>query len=863
MSLINIGISGLRAQQAQLDVVGQNVTNAGTPGYTRQRAEVSSLAAGFDGRGFTGAGARVESFTRLADEFLISQVRTDTSRFGEVDAFAGFVSQIETVVADGSASLAPALQNFFDALQSAANQPDAIPERQLVLSQAEALGQRFSSLQQGLSQRLVESDTLVGSRLDQINDLASSVADLNGRISERRESLASGQLNSLLDERDEQIRTLAAQIGVSVVAQEDGALNLSVGRGQPLVVGTQAFSLELDDAGQVSVRTSGQLRGLGTNSIGGELGGVIRAQAEVVRPALRQLGLIAASVQSAVNEQHARGIDLNGELGGAFFTDINAPELIATRSTNISGLASTGGAIEVSISDASQLIDSDYEFFFNGNNGLEVRRNSDSELVFQGQLSSYPAVIEFDGLTTTIVDGGHSLGERFRIDALATAAAGVELALSAPRTLALGSGVRTETGIGNIGDVTATIEGLFDADSQAFVDNELTPPLLVVFRSEDRFDVLDNSDPGRPVQLDPPIRAQTFQRGQPTQVFPAQPGSIRVNSNGPQSGAASPATLVESSTDLLASFPGSQITIVDENDEQTSVVVGPGSSAREVAGAIVTTTGLRASAVTDLFINDIRSTTGAESVSVDINGVSIDVENPVSLAQLADAINANQALAGAGTVARSDGNSVQVENFNGDNISLAVPNEVRVDISDSQGSVQVLQGEPGRLAGVSVFGEISVVAPGGTTIQAPALFGNSPSSGPADFGFPLELVGDPRTGDRIVIEPNQDGVNDNRNALALAELLQSGSVAGSGVGYTEAYGQLIQQIGIEGSEAQLNQAAAGALLEQSRASQASQSGVNLDEEAANLIRFEQAYNASAQIITVARDIFNSLINAVS
>lgn len=863
MSLINIGISGLRAQQAQLDVVGQNVTNAGTPGYTRQRAEISAIASGFDGRGFTGAGAQVDAFTRLADEFLISQVRTDTSRFGEVDAFAGFVAQIETVVADGSASLAPALENFFDALQSAANQPDAIPERQLVLSQAQALGQRFASLQQGLSQRLDESDTLIGSRLEQINDLARSIANLNGRISERREGIPGGQLNSLLDERDEQIRVLSEQIGVSVVAQQDEALNLSVGSGQPLVVGSQAFSLELDEAGQVSVRTSGQLRGLGDNQIGGQLGGVVRAQNDIVRPALRELGLIAANIQSAVNDQHARGIDLNGELGGDFFSDINSPELVLTRSTNISGIASSGGAIEVLINDASELVDTDYQFTFDGANGLEVRRNSDSEVVFQGQLAGYPATIEFDGLSTTIVAGGHNSGERFRIDALATAAAGVELAITAPRTLALGSGVRVESGVGNIGDVTARIDGLFDADSAAFVDSELTPPLLVVFRSPDRFDVLDNSDPGRPVPLDPPIRAQSFQRGQPTQVFPTEPGSVRIQSSGPQSGAASSATLVESSADLQPTFPGSDIAFIDEDGVATNVVVGPGSSARQVADAIVTSTGLSASAVTDLFITDIRPAAGATSVSVELNGVTIEVEEPVSLTGFADAINANSVLTEAGTVARSDGTSVQIENFNGDTISLAVPESARLAITDARGTDQILQGEPGRFAGVSVFGEISVVAGEGSRIEAPALFGNAPTTGPADFGFPLELVGDPRTGDRIVIDPNQGGVNDNRNALALADLLQNGSVGDSGIGFSEAYGQLIQSIGIAGSEAQLNQSAAGALLEQSRANQASQSGVNLDEEAANLIRFEQAFNASTQIITVARDIFTSLLNAVS
>jgi len=297
--------------------------------------------------------------------------------------------------------------------------------------------------------------------------------------------------------------------------------------------------------------------------------------------------------------------------------------------------------------------------------------------------------------------------------------------------------------------------------------------------------------------------------------------------------------------------------------EPINIAVSPGSSARDVANALATSAGLGATAVTDLFVTDIRSTTADESAVVELNGVSVTVDSPVNLTALADAINATPELVDAGTIARSDGTRVQIENLNGENLTLAAPNQVRLEVTDTQGTQQILTGEPGLLSGISVFGEISVVVPEDVTIEAPALFGNVPTTGPADFGFPLQLIGDPRTGDRIVVDPNQGGVNDNRNALALADLLSNGSVSDSGVGYTEAYGQLVQSIGIAGSEAQLNQAAAGALLEQSRANQASQSGVNLDEEAANLIRFEQAYNASAQLITVARDIFNSLINAVS
>ena len=130
----------------------------------------------------------------------------------------------------------------------------------------------------------------------------------------------------------------------------------------------------------------------------------------------------------------------------------------------------------------------------------------------------------------------------------------------------------------------------------------------------------------------------------------------------------------------------------------------------------------------------------------------------------------------------------------------------------------------------------------------------------ADFGFGLSMTGAPATGDSFAIGLNRNGVGDNRNALALAGLSASRLIGRPPVSFSDSYGDLVQFVGVKSSQSHINREAAGALLEQSLAQRESISGVNLDEEAANLIRFEQAYNASAQIISVARDIFNTLFS---
>nr|WP_312230896.1 flagellar hook-associated protein FlgK [Pseudomonas sp.] len=133
----------------------------------------------------------------------------------------------------------------------------------------------------------------------------------------------------------------------------------------------------------------------------------------------------------------------------------------------------------------------------------------------------------------------------------------------------------------------------------------------------------------------------------------------------------------------------------------------------------------------------------------------------------------------------------------------------------------------------------------------------------------MSLSGRPENGDRFNIGFNQNGVSDNRNALALVGL-QSKQVVGvdptvtgiaTGSSFTDSYGDLIERVGTLTAQARQDNDATGAILKQAQDNRDSLSAVNLDEEAANLIKFEQYYNASAQVIQVARSLFDTLIGA--
>lgn len=127
--------------------------------------------------------------------------------------------------------------------------------------------------------------------------------------------------------------------------------------------------------------------------------------------------------------------------------------------------------------------------------------------------------------------------------------------------------------------------------------------------------------------------------------------------------------------------------------------------------------------------------------------------------------------------------------------------------------------------------------------------------------FRMELTGTPLPGDEFDIVVNDQGSSDNRNAVAMGLLRVEGSFDNGSLNFEDAYGQLVERIGVETAQTIIRRDSSESLLFQSTQQHQQVSGVNLDEEAANLIKFEQAYSASAQVVNVAREIFDTLLAA--
>src|SRR5690554_8044223 len=232
--LFQVGLSGLRAAQTHLSVTGQNITNVNTPGYSRQTAIQTSHPANLTGAGFIGNGAKVVDIQRIYNQFLTSQVRSTTSAAAANEAYRVQIEELNGTLASTATGITTGMQNYFDALQTAIEDPASLPARQLFLSEAQGLAGRFNSVHAQLSTQNRFINDQMTTIIQQVTRLAQSVAGYNEAISK---AAANGAMpNDLLDARDEAIRQLSGFVGITVVNQDDHSVNLFVGSGQPLVI---------------------------------------------------------------------------------------------------------------------------------------------------------------------------------------------------------------------------------------------------------------------------------------------------------------------------------------------------------------------------------------------------------------------------------------------------------------------------------------------------------------------------------------------------------------------------------------------------------------------------------------------------
>ncbi len=883
--LFNIGVSGLRAQQSALNVVGQNITNAGTEGYTRQRVQLISQVPSSSGGMIQAAGVQVAGVEQVADAYIDQQIRTDSALHAELSAFSERIAQLEGTLFDSEFGIDAGIQEFFDAMQNAANEPSDLAMREFVLSSAEALVNRFHSVTDRSWLQARDISGALESASVRVNELSSLLVQVNERIAGLQSANDSAALNLMIDRRDLYLKELSSLVSIETSEQASGHVNVFVGKGQPLVLGVESASMEITGDGDIALKPVGsQYSQIVTDSItGGEIGGILKYREEVLWPTQNELGRLAAALSVAVNEQHKQGVDLDGQFGADFFRDINDPELVDQRVDYLSGRSGSTnstnvGTVNVYIEDPFAGVATDYEVRFSESDpgAYTITRRHDGKIVQQGSSLITPQEISFDGLRVEFANGEFNPGDALLIRPYADLGSQFDVSLQDPAQLALGSPVQVSADPTNQGSAEILVNGVTDADHPLFADaGALMPPLLFRFVSATEYQVLDNSNPAAPVPLQPDLGLQNYAAGGQNHLLPIAPGTSLVNTSGPAvNSIPAAANLVTNLDPGSNGYPAGLITLDYAgsefagtfNGDTRSATLNAGASARQIAEQLNTMPGVQASATTRLTLQNLVNFNSGTPVELAINGQLLT--GFADMAELADAIAADPVLQQAGISARSDGQTLMLEARYGDDLTLHFqgdPNE-SVTVTNARGEQLTLGGNvAGSYRTVTVGGEVAtVLAPDiHMTTQYQGVFAADPEHARADMGFDLLLSGNVAAGDEFAVSFNEGAIADNRNALALASLTEQNLVGDPQRSFSGVFAALVQEIGVQSAQGSTSRDAAAVLLSQSEAFRESVSGVNLDEEAANLIRYEQAYNASAQVISVARDIFNVLLNSVS
>ncbi|MEO8991475.1 MAG: flagellar hook-associated protein FlgK [Nitrosospira sp.] len=629
--IFGIGLSALNAAQQGLLVSGHNVSNAATPGYTRQQTVQSASGAQATGSGFIGRGVQVDTVKRVYNQLLVSQVAQAKTESAQLDTYFAQMGQIDTLLADptGRLGLAPALQDFFGGVQGVATNPSDIASRQSVLSNAEVLVHRFQSLNDSLDLIQDGVNKQIENSVSLINTLGAKIGELNGTISLAEGSAGGQPANDLRDQRDELVMQLNNEVRAKVVEQSDGGYSIFIGTGQSLVVGSTAFQL-VTTASPVDPHRLGIGYVAGGDTLpikessldGGKLGGLLQFRNGEFDAARNGLGRVAISLAGTFNDQHRLGQDVEGNLGGEFFT-VPSPSVAASAKN------AGNAAVAADITGYSALTTSDYRLRYDGANYTLTRLNDGVAQTF----AAFPQTV--DGVRLNIASGTAVAGDEFLIQPTINGAGQIRVAIQDTNLIAVAAPIRTDAPLANAG--TGRISA-GSVDTPPPPNLNLKEPVTFTFTSATTFDVSGNGT------------------GNPT-------------------------------------------------------------------------------------------------------GIAFTSGSPVS--------------------------------FN---------------------------------------------------------------------GWTVNLTGIPKPGDTFSIDPNDNGTTDNRNALLLGALQSSRTLAGGTANYQGAYGQVVSLIGNKTRELEITSTAQSAFLSHAQASQQSVSGVNLDEEAANLMRYQQAYLAASKVIQTASQMFDALLD---
>lgn len=468
--LFGISISALQAFQTAIAVTGQNIANANTPGYAEESVNLAAAAPQSNGSTPIGSGVDVSSISRAIDSLNNSQLNASQSSLGQLNSLQTYTNQLDNIIGTTAGGLTTALQNYYNAWSTVANDPTSTAARQALIGQAQSVASAFQTTNSQLQNLSSNINSSITSDVNQINSIAASISTLNQQIVVGSAQAGGQAPNELLDQRDAALSSLSKLVGVTTNTDSNGALNVFVGNGQPLVLQGSTTKLTTVanpfNASQLEISTSTDNGNIISSQItSGDLGGLLAARSQAVEPAINQVGQIATALSTSANAQQNAGLDLNGQFGANMFS-VAAPQ--ATASSDNTGTATAS----VSITNVGALTANDYLLSYKGGSYSLTNASTGSAVAVSGT-GTAGNPLTADGLSI-VLSGTPAAGDQFLIQPTAQAAGSFSVALTNPTQIAAAGAIQTSAADGNTGTGTISAGTVLDAANP----NLLTPTTI-------------------------------------------------------------------------------------------------------------------------------------------------------------------------------------------------------------------------------------------------------------------------------------------------------------------------------------------------------------------------------------------------
>ncbi len=630
VDMLQTGVLGLKAAQRQLITVGHNITNANTPGYSRQSNIQATTTEFFEGGNYFGTGTFTSEVRRAYLSFAYFDLigaQTQTSYSDKL--YTNLVRIDDTMSGIGRDSVLGGIEKLFEALNFVVDNPADLGLREVFIEKARSSVQAFNTLYSNISNNYSIVNDDIAELANKITSIGEQIAQLNVEIV-KLSGPGKNNPNDLLDKRDLLLRDLSKLVNVDVVDDDLGSITVLIGGKAPLVSRDQFFRVGVQ-AGQLDpaqkelyllnpTSTTQQRIRLSGATLGGEIAALFDYRDNVLGVALDRIGLSALALADAFNEQQSFGADLNGNLGVDLFDSINQ---IDVREQRVFTDTSNTGTLNlnVEITDVNLLDATQFKLEYLGTSQYTITDLTTGSSSTVGTTTSGTIALSgttFDGFTININAGTAIAGDTFLIQPSRYASSEIGLFFEQPELLATSSLVDVVADDDNVSPASVSIVGITDFTDANFPS--ATTSLLVtalqttagtyeynVYAGSTQGTVLASNVAYTPPQQDVTIGGLTFRiEGNPAGEAPNAPERYEI---------------------VYAYGPGNNLNALDMSDIQNRVLLNDGENTiSDNFEQVITNVGSQTSNAEILAVSNEASFNQTFERYTQASGVNLDEE---------------------------------------------------------------------------------------------------------------------------------------------------------------------------------------------------------------------------------------------